>query len=194
MAKCSEIVDVIGDVVKSVAGNCTLTVPDYKGGVKSVACPNINYIFGNARYVKDELDELSKTPRGNEIKFPLVALFCPFRERRDSPDYYSKAELNILIACSSSRDWNNEQRRDYSFDGILRPIYRQFIASLQSDARVSVGYDGHIRHEYSENYTYGRYGAHTETGDALSEPIDAINLTKLQITIKQPNCRNYEEL
>ncbi len=103
-----EIVEIIGDIVSETASGCTLLVTDYKGNVNEIECPTINYTFGNAQYIKDRLDELSKTPTGNEMKFPLIALFCPLVEKRDSPDYYSASKVNILIACSSVQQWSND--------------------------------------------------------------------------------------
>lgn len=190
MSRSREIIEILADVVKATAIGCTLVVPDYaKGGVMKMNCPEINYTFGNAQYVKDRLDELSKTPSGNVMKFPLIALFCPFNEQRNSPEYYTKAKVRILIACASKQQWSNEQRRETSFEGVLRPIYRRFIKALQEDGRFDFGYDGQVSHEYSENYSYGRYGAHTGTGEAVSEPIDAINLSNLELTVKNFNCR-----
>lgn len=184
-----EIIEIIADVVKQTAVGCTVAVMDGKGGFRTIKCPEINYTFGNAQYVKDRLDELSKTPRGNEMKFPLIALFCPFEEKRDTPDCYSRASVNILIACSSMKQWSNEQRLQTSFRNVLRPIYRRFLDALREDGRFSIEYDGQIPHKYSENYSYGRYGAHTGTGEEVSEPIDAIDIRNLELKVKQPNCR-----
>lgn len=184
-----EIIEIIADVVKQTAVGCTVAVMDGKGGFKAIQCPEINYTFGNAQYVKGKLDELSKTPRGNEMKFPLIALFCPFEEKRDTPDCYSRASVNILIACSSMKQWSNEQRLQTSFRNVLRPIYRRFLDALREDGRFSIEYDGQIPHKYSENYSYGRYGAHTGTGEEVSEPIDAIDIRNLELKVKQPNCR-----
>ncbi len=189
MTRSREIIEILADVVKRTAVGCTLMASDLKGGLRDIDCPEINYTFGNAQYVKDRLDELSRTPHGNENKFPLIALFCPFNEQRNSPDYYSKAKVRILIACSSKQQWSNEERLETSFRNILRPIYRSFIEALKEDGRFDFGYDGDVAHEYSENYSYGRYGAHTGTGDAVSEPIDAINLTNLELIVKNQNCR-----
>jgi hypothetical protein len=189
MTRSLEIIEILADVVKRTSGGCTLMVSDLKGGIREIDCPEINYTFGNAQYVKDRLDELSKTPHGNEIKFPLIALFCPFNEQRNSPDYHSKAKVRILIACSSRQQWSNEERLDTSFRNILRPIYGSFIEALKADGRFDFGYEGHVSHEYSENYSYGRYGAHTATGEAVSEPIDAINISNLELTVKNFNCR-----
>lgn len=189
MKDSREIIEIFEDIVKETSKDCVLVVPDYKGGFREIACPSIHYVFGNAKYVKDRLDELSKTPKGNEMKFPLIALWTPFKEERNTPDYYSKAKVNILIACSSKTAWNNEERRLYSFEGVLRPIYRRLLEAIADDRRIAISYDEVLPHEYSENYTYGRYGAQTPTGDEVSESIDAINISNLELKIKLPNCR-----
>lgn len=189
MKKSREIIEIVGDIVKSAAKECRIIATHYDGGSETIACPTINYIFGNAQYVKDQLDAMSKAVSSNAVKFPLVALFCPFAEQRDIPGYFSKAAVRILIACSTSKDWSNEERLVYSFQNILRPIYMRLKEELLADGRIDFGYKDLIPHTYSENYSYGRYGAHTGTGDALSEPIDAINISNLELKIKNPSCR-----
>lgn len=183
-----EIIEILADVVKATADDCTLVATD-RNGSHTIDCPTINYTFGNAQYVKDKLDVLSKSTWGNSAKFPLIALFCPFNEKRDAPGYHTQAKVRVLIACSSIKDWSNEERLQYSFKNILRPIYNRFIEALKEDGRFDFGYDEHVSHDYSENYSYGRYGAYTGTGDAVSETIDAINISELELKVKQPNCR-----
>lgn len=189
MKKSREIIEIIGDVVKATATGCNIRETHRDGTSEAVECPEINYIFGNAQYVKDQLDTMSKVVKTNDMKFPLIALFCPFKEQRDVQEYFSKATVRILIACSTHKDWSNEERLVFSFQNILRPIYERLKAELLADGRIDFGYKGLIPHEYSENYSYGRYGAHTGTGDALSEPIDAINISNLELKIKNPSCR-----
>lgn len=189
MKRSTEIIEIIGDVVRATTKDCNIVVTHCDGSCDKVECPEINYIFGNAQYVKDRLDAMSKADATNEMKFPLIALFCPFKEQRDTPGYFSKATVQMLIACPSSKDWSNEERLVLSFQNILRPIYERLKAELLADGRIDFGYNDLIPHEYSENYSYGRYGAHTGTGDALSEPIDAINISNLELKIKNPSCR-----
>lgn len=189
MKKSREIIEIISDVVKATAAGCNIKVTHLDGTIEAIVCPEINYIFGNAQYVKDRLDKMSKSVATNDLKFPLIALFCPFNEQRDVPDYFSKATVKILIAYSTHKEWSNEERLVLSFQNILRPIYERLKAELLADGRIDFGYKGLIPHEYSENYSYGRYGAHTGTGDALSEPIDAINISNLELKIKNPSCR-----
>lgn len=189
MNRSREIIEIFADVVASVAKDCTVKVYSLKGEFLETSCPEVNYVFGSSQYVKDRLDELSKSAKGNEIKFPLIALFCPFVEERNSPRYYSRATVNLLIACSSRQQWSNEQRRVYSFENILRPIYRRFLEELEQDGRFDFGYDNTIKHRYSENYSFGKYGAVTSNGEAVSEPIDAINITNLELITTNKNCR-----
>ena len=185
MTRSREIIEILADVIAKTSKGCKLV----NALGKEVDCPAINYTFGNAQYVKDRLDELSKTPSGEAMKFPLIALFCPFNEDRKSRQYYSRSKVRILIACSSQQQYSNEQRLELSFRNILTPIYRRFLEELKKDNRLDFGYDNQVKHEYSENYSYGRYGAHTGTGDAVSESIDAINISNLELTVKPYNCR-----
>lgn len=135
---------------------------------------------------------MSKAPQSadRKPKFPLVALFTPVLEKRDSEDYQMKAKVNILIACSSRQEWSNEQRLTTSFVNILRPVYERLMSALKSDGRFIIAYNGVIPHTYSENYSYGRYGAYTQSGEPVSEPIDAINIGNLEIKIKNVKCLN----
>ncbi|MDE7440933.1 MAG: hypothetical protein K2M69_02050 [Muribaculaceae bacterium] len=183
-----EIVEIMADVMREVAKDCTLRVIDRRGSLMEIDCPEINYIFGNAMYIKERLDELSTTG-GEVMKFPLIALYCPFTEERNNPKFHSKAKVRMLIATGSSREWNNEERLVYSFRNVLRPIYDSFIKALKADGRFDFGYEGKVKHSYSENYSYGKYGAVTASGDEVSETIDAIDISNLELIVKLTNCR-----
>lgn len=188
--KSREVIEILKEIVAVTSNDCQILWPvDLQGNVEELSCPPINYIFGDSRYVKERLNELSVTS-GVLPKFPLIALFCPFKEERNSTDYYSRSQVRILIACSTRKEYSNEQRLVSSFQNILRPIYRNFLKALREDGRLDFGYDEHVDHEYSENYSYGRFGAYDSAGDGVSEPIDAINITNLKLIVKNPNCRD----
>ena len=192
-----EIVDIIGDVVSRVSEGLTITMPSALDPATFVEVnePSVSYVFGNARYFKDDLDDKSKAEVTAVTKFPVVCLFAPIKEKRNQEDperhqYYTTARVNLLIACSSTKEWSYEQRKVYSFENVLRPIYRRLMEELEKDRRLDWGYGHKIPHEYSENYSYGRYGAYTDAaGNAVSEPIDAINIVNLQLKIKLINCQ-----
>lgn len=174
-------IDILGGIVEAISRN-TEVVMSIEGKSK----PEISYIFGDAQYIKDQLDEYSKVT-GVE-KLPLIALFTPVKEKRGLADAMCEANVSLLIACSSRQEWDNNERKEYSFENVLRPIYNAFMDAIRHCPQIEVNYDGSIPHVYSENYSYGRYGAYTASGDAVSEPIDAINISDLVIRIKTPNC------
>lgn len=181
------IIDILADIVGNLSENVTVSMQSsYENEVHEVN-PEITYMFGDAQYIKDQLDEYSKVT--NVEKLPLIALFTPVKEKRGLADYASEAKVSLIIACSSRTDWNNEERKEYSFENILRPIYDAFMAALNASTEIAKPYDGSRPHVYSENYSYGKYGAYTASGDAVSEPIDAINISDLEIKVNYLICK-----
>lgn len=184
-----DITKIFEDVVSRVPDGLNIAYTDYNEQPIEVDEPHVNYVFGNTQYVKTSLDEMSKGRFLVDEKLPMIALFTPVVEDRGNPDYYATVKVNVLIACKTNRDWSNEQRRDYSFVKVLRPLYERFIEELRADGRFDFGYRGAIPHSYSENFSYGRYGAFTTTGEEVSEPIDAIDIRNLELKITHQNCR-----
>lgn len=178
------IIEIFKSVVDEVSRGLIIELTDCYGNSYEEKNPCIQYIFGNAQYIKDSLDVYSKSEGTTSIKLPLIALFCPINEIRGT-DNYTEAKINLLIACATTKEMTNEERLKTSFQKILRPIYEKLISVLKSDKRFEWGYNPKIKHEYSENYSYGKYGAYTESGDAVSEPIDAIDIRSLEIKIKK---------
>lgn len=184
-----EIIDIMESVVKATSAGCKIKRMGFDGNMEEIECPELSYVFGNSLYVKERLDELSKTVDGSSAKLPMIALFCPIIESREDPDCQASAKVRVLIAASSLQQWSNEERREYSFENVLRPIYNSFIEALIADDRLDFGYRDFVKHKYSENYSYGRYGALDSSGEAVSEPIDAINITDLELKINKKTCR-----
>lgn len=187
----TQIEEIFKSVVEEVGKGVTIIKTSPKGETYEVSGVAINYIFGSAQYIKDMLDIRSKSAASMPVKFPLIALQTPNVLTIDSADYQYKTKLNILIACSSNKDWSNEKRMETSFKRVLLPIYDKLIEVLLSDPRFDWGYGEveYVPHTMSKNFDYGRYGAYTASGDKVSEPIDAIDIRSLDITVNNINCR-----
>ena len=179
------IVEIFGEIVSNCSEGLEIAVFDGSQSVP-LTSPSINYIFGNSQYIKEMLDDYTKAD--DMDKFPLVALFTPITETRGDRRYLSEVSLNIIIACSTSVDWSNESRLQTSFKNILHPLYERLMDEIRKHPEVEVSYDGSIEHTYSENYSYGRYGAYTDSDEKLGEPIDAIDIRNLKIKIHNHNC------
>lgn len=182
-----EIIDIMRDAVSEISKDLEIVYTN-NGKSEIISGVNVSYVFGSDQYIKDVLDIYSKSDKMDQ-KFPLIALFTPIEEERGTERHLSESKVSVIIACSSTESFTNEQREVYSFKNILRPIYRKLLEVLKADRRLDFGYGDKVKHTYSENYDYGRYGAYTASGDAVSEHIDAINIRSLELNINYPNCR-----
>lgn len=183
----NEIIDIVRDAVGEISAGLEI-IYHHEGKDEHLSGVNVSFIFGSDQYVKDVLDIYSKSDKIDH-KFPMVALFTPVEEERGLERHMSEAKVSIIIACSSTEYFTNEEREVYSFKNILRPIYKRLLEVFKSDSRLDFGYGNKVKHIYSENFDYGRYGAYTASGDAVSEHIDAINIRSLELNINYPNCR-----
>lgn len=147
---------------------------------------NINFVCGDAQYVKDQLDDISKAPHGGG-KYPLFVLYMPIVEDKTQPDCYCKVSLRILIATLSQKGYDYSQRLEYSFKEQLHPIYEAFMDELRAEKRLNHAYTGVIPHNYVDNYQYGYHG--TVAGDdTLYDSIDGIDITNLKLTVRHYVC------
>lgn len=186
-----QIEDIFKSVVDAVGESVTITKTKADGTTEEVTGVGINYLFGSAQYIKDMLDVRSKASASMPVKFPLIALQTPNVVTVDSGDYEYKTKLNLIIACSSKKDWSNEKRMETSFKRVLLPIYEKMIEVLLGDPRFDWGYGAaeYVPHTMSKNFDYGRYGALTPNGEEVSEPIDAIDIRSLEIIVNNQTCR-----
>jgi len=190
-----QIEDILASVVQAVSDAVTIIKTRKDGSTEAVVGVHISYIFGSAQYIKDMLDVRSKGVGSNmPLKFPLIALQTPNVQTVDSADYQYRTKINLIIACSSKKEWSNEKRMETSFKRVLLPIYEKLIEVLQHDRRFDWNYGGleYVPHTMSKNFDYGRYGAVTPSGQEVSEPIDAIDVRSLEIKVNNQNCiREY---
>ena len=190
-----QIEDIFASVVREVGESVVITKTSPGGAIQEVEGVGINYIFGSAQYIKDMLDVRSKGVGSNmPLKFPLIALQTPNVQTVDSGDYQYRTKVNLIIACSSRKEWSNEKRMETSFKRVLLPIYEKLVEVLLHDRRFEWNYGEleYVPHTMSKNFDYGRYGAMTPSGQEVSEPIDAIDVRSLEIKVNNQNCiREY---
>jgi hypothetical protein len=190
-----QIEDIFASVVEAVGRSVSIIKTKSDGTTEAVAGVPISYLFGSAQYIKDMLDVRSKGKGSNmQLKFPLIALQTPNVQTVDSGNYQYRTKINLIIACSSKKEWSNEKRMETSFKRVLLPIYEKLIEVLLHDRRFDWNYGDleYVPHTMSKNFDYGRYGAMTPSGQEVSEPIDAIDVRSLEIKVNNQNCiREY---
>lgn len=169
------ITELIGDVVKRVSDSLDT---------------NVNYQFGDWDYISHQLMEYSKSEEWEAKKYPVICLFSPFDEVKVNKRYHCEVKLDFLIAVNTISEYTNEERSEYSFKEVLRPIYNSFIKELKKDIRFDVY--GEIPHIYSENYRYGSRGVMQSDGKKFNDLIDGIDIKELELKVNKEKC--YEKL
>ena len=151
----------------------------------------INFQFGDWPQIARIMETLSKSQYTESTKYPLVALFTPFEEDKTDPNYYAKSFVNIMIATRSLPDYTNEQRLEVSYKGLLYPVYEAIFDEIKKDRSFDFGYDGIVKHKYSDNMRYGSHGVYGSDGKRpFADYFDGIDISGLELKIKNNlNCR-----
>lgn len=175
MGEVGSINAIVRDVVRAASAQWK-----QQGGL------GISFIFGDWPYIADTLTQWGKNLATAPLKFPCIALYSPFTERRggNMPHGQTDAEISLLILTNTRPEYENETREKVSFDGVLRPIYRIFMRELERSRAVVKPYRGTIEHEYRENYRYGRSGVKGSDGKTFFDYIDAIEINRMRITFR----------
>jgi hypothetical protein len=148
------IVDIIGECV-----------PDF-----------VKYTYGRQIQI---LDYLQKMNVEGTTKYPLVALYMDFPEKRDTGYYCIVTIPKILIACMTTSTDPPKVRYDVTFKPILYPIYYLFLRYLSEHLSVVENDVDELPHT-----KYDRPGT-MPTGVGQNEYIDAIEINNLTLTIVQ---------
>ena len=91
---------------------------------------NVNYTYGRQPQILTHLQSLNQsiTQKGN--KYPLIALFMPFKEQFGN-DYYATIKFpKIVIATLSNLTDTPEKRYNASFKTILYPVFVEFLKQI----------------------------------------------------------------
>lgn len=146
---------------------------------------NVNFQFGDWAYISNQLQIASSSKEAARERYPVICLFSPADEDKRIVGGKTTIYLDFLIAVSSDAKYSNEKRREVSFEKVLRPIYDQFIKEIIKDHNLDMGYRPMVSHAYTENYRYGRLGVNGPDNKPFNDKIDAIDIKKLEITIKK---------
>lgn len=186
-----------GDIIKNVGGNSDEKIV----GVNSL-CNVVNYMYGHPIEIANTLLELSKSELTENMRYPLLALLTDFSEKKDSPDYYCKSNLNFIIANITDPNYKADERTEASFRSVLHPIYEEFLNQIRKSKHFLIQYDEAIPHTQVDRYYWGRNGTldnevwgkagiYGGEGNIFNDYIDMIEIIGLEIkVVNQFNSKN----
>lgn len=159
---------------------------DIVGRVSERYGKHVEFQFGDWDYIANVLQTMSTSATTMGMRYPIVCLRSPYTEVREGKT--RDVNLELLIAVNTLKEYTNEQREKTSFEEVLRPVYSLLMEEINGDKHVKSSYTGAVKHEYTENYRYGRKGVEGADGKPFRDFIDAIEIQNLGLRIKEISC------
>jgi hypothetical protein len=163
-----KIVDVFADIVNSM-----------KPGLDKLGLSTI-YTYGKGIQILTYLQGLDNSITHKQ-KYPLIALFMPFKEQMGG-DYYTTAKFSkIVIASLSNATDRPEERYQKSFNTILYPVYQEFLKQISRNPNVVLHNQDYIPHTKMDNP-----GSPPPKKDSagFSDYVDAIEIYDMELTFQ----------
>ena len=133
--------------------------------------------YGRVIQILDYLQTLNNSISNGGNKYPLIALYQDFPERR-GVGYYAQVTIpKIVIACLTTDTDSPPDRYYKTFKPILYHIYYEFLRQLSIHSNI-------VEREVDliEHTKWDRIGT---VRDGQSEYIDSIEITNLKLTLSQ---------
>lgn len=148
----------------------------------------INYIYGHPLEVIETLKDMTSDMSYSAVKYPLIALFTDFPERKGEEGIESEVTLNIIIATRTNNNLTAPDRYANTFKPVLYPIYKEFLYKIFKSQKFTVNSETTIPHTKTDRLYWGRTGLYGNTGNLFNDFIDAIEIENMTLKLKQKIC------
>lgn len=145
-----------------------------------------DFIYGHPLSINHQLVERGKKLKGKYRKYPLIALRMDYDEEVDNG--LVKAVLNMAIIHSTSMEYTEQERDAKVFTPILFPLYERFMSELKKHGFNWPGWQGMPKHTKTDRPYYGVTSGQSNVKNLFSDPLDAIEITNLELSLRIKNC------
>lgn len=172
--------ELIADCVKATE---TKVLPQLQRANSNIA--GVFFKHGHPLEIIAELQLLAKGPNSKDLRYPLVALFRDFPERKGTTvGVYAEARVNMIIATRTEPNYFTDQRKEVSFKPILYPILTEFMNQLYLSGKFfNEGIDT-LDYTQIDHYFWGRQEIYGAAANIFKDWIDCIEIKDL---ILKPN-------
>lgn len=166
------IVDIFSGIAEKM--NTALASKDLK----------VTFVYGKSIQILTRLQHISNDPSKEKRKYPLMALFMPFKEQMGG-DYYATIQFPKLVLATLSNGTDApELRYNKSFRGILYPIYEELKNQIARCPNIVIENPDFIPHTKMDN---PGSPPPQETGKQFNDYVDAIEIFDLNLTFQKNN-------
>lgn len=145
------------------------------------------YMYGHRLEIANRLILKDKDKDEKNRKYPLVALRLDIAERVMGDMIHYK--LNLAILAFTKMNYNAEQRYEFVFEPILKPLYEKFLTALRTTHIFT--WPAQYRdplHTKIDRLYYGVSELERNVKHIFNDPLDAIEIVDLEISKRKKNC------
>ena len=152
---------------------------------------NVHYEHGHPLEIINTLKGMNKTPAYDAVKYPCIALFQDFEEKKCTGKLIqSEVSLNLIIAALSKPDDVAPQRLTRTYIPTLYPIYDYLTESILKSGYFSAYSILDCKHTKIDRMYWGKKGLFGSEGNIFGDHVDVIEIQNLQLIVKDKtkNC------
>lgn len=160
---------VVEDILSKVVKNASNTVGF-----------DLFFQYGTLREIVGNLNTLGK---GGKVKYPLVALIEPFKQRITEDG--ARASLRLLIATMTKKTLKADERLEQNYKPVLFPAYEALINEIKKVTASST-----LEHTIINHFEMGRESLQGYDKAILDDHIDAIEINDMNVLFRENKCNN----
>lgn len=190
MSKPVYIADIIGEAVASASDSILSTIQDNETCVLGkTGIVTINFQKGHKRELIETLIEMDRSQTHGQRKYPCVYLVQDFQETRNPrAGIYADTRLSIIIMHYTEQTRKVDDRMVKVFKPVLYPIYEAVLEALAKHPMIQQSNRESIVHTKTDRLYWGRQAVGGNDRVALTDYLDAIEITGLQLSFYFKNC------
>lgn len=148
---------------------------------------HVNFMHGHHSEITQVLTDLTQDIDASAGKYPLIALFQDFEEKKGNY-FIELPAIQIIIATLTDKNYLAAERYDKTFIPVLYPIYNEFIRQIAISTYFKESSVNKIAHTKIDRLFWGKNGLYGNTGNVFNDFIDAIEIKNLNLNVKLNTC------
>jgi len=149
----------------------------------------VYFQHGHPLEIVGKLKVMSEAKSTKGLRYPLVALFRDFNERKGfEVGIASEADLNLIIATRTEPTYDSDKRKAESFKAVLHPILEALEKQILIDGRSFLTSGTGLGYTQIDRYFWGRESIYGVDGNIFNDYIDCVEIRNLNLKFKTPNC------